>query len=61
MVLHTAVILLALLQPHLPSANTVSGIGVLRLWAGNEHGFAMAPCHLHYITIFCNKLHCNAS
>jgi hypothetical protein len=34
------------LQPHLPPADTVGGIGVLRLWAGNEHGFAMAPVRL---------------
>jgi hypothetical protein len=39
-------LLLRCLQPHLPSADTVSGLGVLRLWAGNEHGFAMAPVRL---------------
>jgi hypothetical protein len=39
-------LLLRCLQPHLPSADTIGGLGVLRLWAGNEHGFAMAPVHL---------------
>jgi hypothetical protein len=31
------------MQPHLPAEDVTSGLGVLRLWAGNEHGFAMAP------------------
>ncbi|WIA37746.1 hypothetical protein OEZ86_014623 [Tetradesmus obliquus] len=32
--------------PHLPEADTNSSLGLLRLWAGNEHGFAMAPVRL---------------
>ncbi|WIA17532.1 hypothetical protein OEZ85_014363 [Tetradesmus obliquus] len=32
--------------PHLPEPGTDSGLNLLRLWAGNEHGFAMAPVRL---------------
>uniref|UniRef100_A0A383W7P2 Uncharacterized protein n=1 Tax=Tetradesmus obliquus TaxID=3088 RepID=A0A383W7P2_TETOB len=32
--------------PHLPEPGADSGLALLRLWAGNEHGFAMAPVRL---------------